>query len=320
MATPTVYLSTDTSAPVLDGTDDNSLCAVLRACLIDGYGTKAAAGWTSPFNDWANNTAVFRPATGNRPFYRIRDDLARDTSTGGEVAMFSMYESMTDLNTGSRQHTTSVYVQRSYAQGSTTARPWMVIADDAGFYVWTHSSNTDPDFTSSTYHTTLSYFGDVIPADPNDVWGSVALAGSGDGTGSTNYARFGLTNDYVYDGGADDGLQFLRPADGAATAEHAIFAHNFGFGDGGCHYLHSTYVPAYADGDLLPLFPTYLCGFEAREFRGQLPGIMGLSKRLTTFDTGADLLGDGSLVACIYYHYGNESHTVVDITAGGWGR
>ena len=45
----TIYRSTDASPPVLNGTA-GSLRALLLACLVDGYGAKAAAGWAETFN------------------------------------------------------------------------------------------------------------------------------------------------------------------------------------------------------------------------------------------------------------------------------
>lgn len=44
----TVYRSTDAGAPVLSNSN-GSLIAVLKACLVDGYSSKASAGWTAPF-------------------------------------------------------------------------------------------------------------------------------------------------------------------------------------------------------------------------------------------------------------------------------
>ena len=44
----TVYRSTDAGAPLLTNSN-GSLIAVLKACLVDGYGSKASAGWTAPF-------------------------------------------------------------------------------------------------------------------------------------------------------------------------------------------------------------------------------------------------------------------------------
>ncbi len=56
--TPTVYRSDDAGAPDLDAimptTDDkNKLLfhTILKACLVDGYGSKAAAGWTMPHDE-----------------------------------------------------------------------------------------------------------------------------------------------------------------------------------------------------------------------------------------------------------------------------
>ena len=71
--TVTVYLSTDASAPTLDG-NVGSLITVLDAVLVNGYGAKAAAGWTKAFS--GTNKAAYRnsPSTGTGLFWRIQDD------------------------------------------------------------------------------------------------------------------------------------------------------------------------------------------------------------------------------------------------------
>ena len=43
-----IYKSTDSGAPTLTG-QAFSLISLLLACLVDGYGSKAAAGWTKPY-------------------------------------------------------------------------------------------------------------------------------------------------------------------------------------------------------------------------------------------------------------------------------
>jgi len=46
MGVPTLFRSDDTGAPTLSGTE-GSLIDVLKACLVDGYGAKAALGLPS---------------------------------------------------------------------------------------------------------------------------------------------------------------------------------------------------------------------------------------------------------------------------------
>lgn len=54
----TLYRSTDSGAPVLTYAAD-ALNALLKACLVDGYGAKAAAGWVHTVLDGATNKYAF---------------------------------------------------------------------------------------------------------------------------------------------------------------------------------------------------------------------------------------------------------------------
>lgn len=125
----TVYRSSDASAPGAYGASTGSLITILDACLVNGYGSKAAAGWTKAFS--GTNKAAYRnsttaPSTG---FY-LRID---DTSTSNSRAVG--YESMSDVDTGTdafpldSQVTGGMYLQKN---ASTTT--WMVIADSRCFY------------------------------------------------------------------------------------------------------------------------------------------------------------------------------------------
>lgn len=63
MGAPTIYRNTDTSAPALTSVNDSaSLTKLLEACLVDGYGSKSAAGWTLEFENVAETVKVFKTA------------------------------------------------------------------------------------------------------------------------------------------------------------------------------------------------------------------------------------------------------------------
>ncbi len=121
-----LFKATDPGAPSAALNVTGQLTAVLRACLIDGYGTgedyKApVGGWEEPWPE-SNGVAVFRATTGNRQFYQIQD------STAG-VVPFRAYESMTDVNTGVGNWVTSQAsnIGKYY---STATMDWMVLAND----------------------------------------------------------------------------------------------------------------------------------------------------------------------------------------------
>lgn len=140
---PTVYKSSDTSAPVLSGTV-GSLIGVLDACLVNGYGAKAAAGWTKPFS--GTNTAVYQPSAGH---YLDVDDNAAGTA-GAQEATVRGYETMTAVATGTNPFPTVAqraapgeFIRKS-ATANSTARAWLLLADGTTFYLFILSG----DFTS----------------------------------------------------------------------------------------------------------------------------------------------------------------------------
>jgi hypothetical protein len=131
----TVYQSTDASAPVLSGTA-GALLGVLNACLINGYGSKSAAGWASAFS--ATNINVYRAATGNRFYLRVSD-----LTTDGRVIC---YETMTDASSGTNPTPTNAQVSgggywRKSSTADSTARPWIVIADETWFWLFIDGSS-----------------------------------------------------------------------------------------------------------------------------------------------------------------------------------
>ena len=163
MTTPIVYQSSDTSAPALTG-QVGSLIGVLDACLVNGYGSKAAAGWTKAFS--ATNKASYRQAAGNS-FYLDVDDNA--TGGGGaKEAGVRGYETMTAVGTGTNEWPTTSDVSannetmRKSATADATARAWILIADDRTFYMWVLTGDTTGAYMGWGYGDFYSY----ISGDP----------------------------------------------------------------------------------------------------------------------------------------------------------
>lgn len=139
MAQFTIYRSSDASAPTLSGTA-NSLCALLKACLVDGYGAQAAAGWTEEYT--GVNKAAYRPGSGNRLYFRVQDDAG---GTGGaKEALVRGFETMSDVDTGTGPFPTAAQsaltsnsvVARKSTTADATTRDWIVVADDRTCYVF----------------------------------------------------------------------------------------------------------------------------------------------------------------------------------------
>lgn len=134
-----IYRSTDASAPVLRG-QAGSLVALLDACLVTGYGSKSAAGWTKPYT--GTNKAAFR--IGGTGHY-LRVDDAFNTFIEASV---TGYTAMSDVDTGTGL--TPASAVRAFRKSNTadaTARAWVVAADERTFYLWMQ-------FNGSLYATT----------------------------------------------------------------------------------------------------------------------------------------------------------------------
>lgn len=152
--TTTIYRSTDAGAPDLSSTTHGSLLNILRACLITGYGTRPAKGWTSVFEDIPNNKIAIKSTTGTGRILRI------DDSRDYRYAIAKTYATMSDIDTGTNEHPTIPHMNNQSGKEPritkrTTAAVdqniWTVIAGDDFFY-----------FQSGTGATTGGFFfGDI---------------------------------------------------------------------------------------------------------------------------------------------------------------
>lgn len=143
--TVTFYQSTDTSAPTLNS-NQGTLAAVLLAILVNGYGSKSAAGWTNPYNG-TTGQRVFKQGSGSNGFY-----LQIDDSAASGIQAFPRvvgYETMSAWNTGTNPFPTStqqsggLYWSRTYSGTAGTTTRWACIADASRFYFWNENDGSN---------------------------------------------------------------------------------------------------------------------------------------------------------------------------------
>ena len=137
MTAPTVYRSTDASAPVLSGTV-GSLNTLLLACLVDGYGAKAGAGWTRPYYDAATHQGMYRMGAGNQHYLHVNDNGpgahgGREARCRGYVTA-SSYSSGTEPFPTAAQYANGLFFRKS-ATADSTPRAWTMIADAETMYL-----------------------------------------------------------------------------------------------------------------------------------------------------------------------------------------
>lgn len=123
------YLSSDAGAPAYTPANASSFIAVLDACLVNGFGAKAAAGWSKAHS--ATNVAVYQPGgTGDRPYLRV-DNSGAPTVRG--------YVNLTDAinNTAVNGFPRSGQASSMMTSGSNQASgaAWVVVADEQACYV-----------------------------------------------------------------------------------------------------------------------------------------------------------------------------------------
>lgn len=120
----TIYRSTDTGAPTLTNAA-GSLIGVLDAVLVNGYGSKAAAGWTKAFS--GTNKAAYR----NGASAQARSYLRVDNSVSASTMPVRGFHDMTDVDIGTGPFPTSADAPTCIwrVPDVSTARPWICVAD-----------------------------------------------------------------------------------------------------------------------------------------------------------------------------------------------
>lgn len=306
MAAPTIYRSTDASAPTLSG-QAGSLIGLLDACLVDGYGSKAAAGWGKAYTD--TNYAAYRPASGNRPYLRVDDTDAQFARLVGYSAMSSLLSGTNPFPTAT-QFSGGLYFRKSIAASATT-RPWILLASATVFYLIVYGGST----TFGQYgggDATLG-FGDFDSYLSGDAGNSFLIAATDNSTTSTT---------------ASTSRQTL-PVYGATPVGHYMAQDSTGTG-GSKQFAKRvmSFLGQSASGTTGAPYPDTITGgiyidkmmvYELTSARGELPGLWGLSHLFSNFanyDTftgsSAGISGQEYLI-CL-----TGSYALVFRTDGGW--
>lgn len=254
-----VYYSTDGSAPTLNQSP-GSLIGILDACLLNGYGSKSAAGWDKAFT--GTNVAAYRAPAGNRHYLRVDD-----TPTGS--ARWQGYESMTDVDTGTGPFPTSAQLSGGvyiYHGANTSPHHWMLLASDKFFYLFVVPGNVQMPAASYCYGCA---FGDIISYKSGDAYHTI-LAGGPAAPAQSNV--FGLGNIFSGAGASSQGHYMARSHTqiGAAigvgkTADQSRGVSNGIFASGSI----TPYPDPITGGMLMSVVPV----MESVGARGHMPGL-----------------------------------------------
>ncbi len=158
--TTRLYRSSDTGAPAHSGTGLGQILTIIRACLVDGYGSRTPAGWTMPFSDLPNNKAVFRGQSGLGDYFRVDDNIDY------EYSQVVGYATMSDVDTGTEPYPTigssgeEVTDWKCMNRDNTTSDydAWAVIANEEFCYCI---------FRATNLYRACFFFGEYEKADPS---------------------------------------------------------------------------------------------------------------------------------------------------------
>ena len=290
-----VYQSTDASAPSLTGLA-GALITVLDACLVNGYGSKTAAGWAKSYS--GTNKAVYRPSAGNRHYLRVDD-------SGGQWARVRGYETMSDVDTGTGLMPTEAQIAGgSYLNKGTnnsTVRGWILVADEKRF--WLVMAVAAATMAASTGAGYGMFFGDLISFKSGDAYHTMLLAHSTNSTGSDGFAQIASALNEAAINGHHLMRSYTQTGTAVAVQKHSDRAKKTvaTMGTNGASY------PDPVTGGIL-LSPVYVAEPTAVITRGRLPGFWDVLHNLPG-TPGDTFTGNGDLTG--------KEFILVDINQGG---
>ena len=244
----------------------------------------AAAGWQQLYA--GTNLAALKPSVVEATGCVLRID-----DTGTLNARVRAYEAMTDVSSGvgltpmENQVAGGLYWPKS-SSANATARPWIVIADERGFYL-----ATDP---TGTGRYTLTYSGDIASLKSGDAYGYL-LTGNQSDQAAASTVPDGCCG---YSGRSARGGAYLvraHTAIGQAIAAQRLGAHHNGSTADVYAGTPGYSVGAYPNGPNNGLM-TGALELHALGIRGTLPGLLHPVQDLgNAFATGAIVDGTDDL-------------------------
>jgi len=175
-----VYRWDDASAPALSGAA-GALTALLSACLVSGYGAKAAAGWTE--TTVSTNVKNYTNA-GSGKSVKVSNNAVSSTarvvgceSSDGTTGPFFPTEAQ--LSGGLYWYVSST--------ADSTARPWVLVADNKRFYLWIGYSVATSTGLGTAAAMQTYFAGDITPNKGDDAFHFAVIGGASAGATASNF-------------------------------------------------------------------------------------------------------------------------------------
>ena len=297
-----VYRWDDASAPGLTG-QAGSRAALLKACLVTGYGSKTAAGWSNPYS--ATNIEAFTNSSTGGTGYGI---LVTDTSA--QYASMVGYESITGGGVLTNQFPTSAQVATglvifSSLTADATPRPWLLIADEKRFYLWIGYSVTTGTGLATSSYMLMFFAGDLTGLNPADPYRFMVI-GNTSASATPNF--FATINSYVQNGSVVQGHYMARNLSGSTVSKTCGKTGGCYAGGAGSMGTTGGAYPDAASGGML-LYPVFVNDADATsQIRGHMPGLYNPIHNLPG-NSGDTFSGVGSL--------GGKSFLLLDASNNG---
>src|SRR5690606_28550407 len=146
MGAPTVYYYDDPGAPVLTNIQD-AFYQILMACLVNGYGSKPAAGWSVVHDQWAaHGHASFTNNTESGVLGLVRNISTESGSYLYVAEAMVDYQTAVNARSGMRSNINPATLATASLQGRQRAhgaqwQRWVCIADEQGAWVFFSSDD-----------------------------------------------------------------------------------------------------------------------------------------------------------------------------------
>ena len=187
-----VYRWDDASAPVLN-TLTTGLLPILKACLVTGYGSKTAAGWSNPYSAADIEAFVNSPTGGSG--YGIKVSNA----TGSQFTRTVGFKTIDGSGVTTEPFPTTAQLSGglttvfSILSNSSSAMPWMVVADQHRFYLWVGYNLATSDGFASTTAEPMLFAGDILASNPADPYRFMVIGGNSDSIWGDYFGNYGST-------------------------------------------------------------------------------------------------------------------------------
>ena len=286
MSTPKIFKSSDTGAPLLTSSA-GGMNAILKACLVNGFGAKEPIGWDLVFEEQSSNKLVLRSKSpdSDKSCYLFTDSSAESTTVQG----FSSWLGSAGVGPFS---TSNRYILRRANGALKGSYPWIVVADDKS--CWIVVMNTA---TSNTC--VPAFFGDFNGF--NGLKKHSAIIAPGGTIYNSSVAMTSLTN---------KNSAGLAPNDSTVSLGSGSISELYGFGN------HSAQV-LLVDGDYRLFQPVKLyeaLGATTWRLAGLLPGYLfcDVFSDWALGDTAAGMIKEHTNIA------GMPNQTVIEFKVA-WG-